>query len=341
MTRKELIFITDIIAYKPWSCLFRIAFISIIGLLCLFMTTAIADTIEYKIPYVSYSIAFVLITEINVLFNYIVYKFGSQKIKEYQFVEHILLNITLTLLLVFLVLPVIEGEEIAGNPIVELAATFTTIFIVFIILTITLLRVLRTYIQSQEEVETLRRAQSASEYQALVEQVNPHFLFNNLSVLKSLILYDKDKAYDFTQNFTDIYRYVLQCKDKDLVVLSEELNFIKSYVALHKERIGDGLNVTIDISEEYYGKFMIPLGLQILVENALKHNIASRSEPLRIFITVKEDMLIVKNNLNEKETTYSTKQGLENVVKRYKVMTDKEVKIEKTESEFIVSIPLL
>ena len=341
MTIKELTFITDIISYKPWSCLFRVLFISLIGFLCLFMTETISEPYELRMPYISYSIAFVVITEINVLFNYLVSKYGTQIMKEYQFITHILLNIILILIAVFLLFPLIEGEEIALNPIVELSAIFTFMFIIFIILNITLLRIIRTYIQSQQEIENLRQAQSASEYQALMEQVNPHFLFNNLSVLKSLILYDKDKAYEFTQNFTDIYRYVLQSKDKDLVTLADELQFVKSFVALHKERIGEGLNVTFNIPDEALGKLLVPLGMQILIENALKHNIASKSEPLNINIYTDHDMLVVNNTLNKKETAYSTKKGLENITKRYKMLSDKQVVVEQNDTNFIVSIPLI
>lgn len=341
MTTKELTFITDIITYKPWSCLFRVLFISLIGFLCLYMTATITESYEFKMPYVSYSIAFVVITEINVLFSYLVSKYGSQRMKEYQVLQHIFLNIVLTIVSVFLLLPLVEGEEIARNPIVELSAIFTFIFIIFIILAITLLRILQTYIQSQKEIETLRQAQSASEYQALVEQVNPHFLFNNLSVLKSLILYDKDKAYDFTQNFTDIYRYVLQSKDKKLVLLSEELQFVESFIALHKERIGEGLRVFVNIPDSALDKSLVPLGLQILVENALKHNVASKSEPLEISIYTENDMLVVKNTLNKRETAYSTKKGLGNLTKRYKMLTDKKVVVTQDSEHFSVSIPLI
>src|SRR5574344_2905744 len=101
--------------------------------------------------------------------------------------------------------------------------------------------------ETQQELEELRQAKTTSEYQSLVEQVNPHFLFNNLSVLKSLILYDKEKAITFTQNFTAIYRYVLQCKDKKFMLLPDELDFVNSFLALHKERIGDELMVAINV----------------------------------------------------------------------------------------------
>ncbi|MCQ2958988.1 MAG: histidine kinase [Bacteroidales bacterium] len=341
MTAKELIFITDLISYKPLSCVFRILFISLIGFLCLFMTVTIADTYELSMPYVSFSIGFVAITEINVFFSNQLPKCPSQKVKEYQFVALILLNAVLIILAVYLFFPWIEGEEVAQNPIVKLAVIFTFLFVVFLILTITLLRILSTYIETQREVEVLRQAQSASEYQALVEQVNPHFLFNNLSVLKSLIMFDKDKAVDFTQNFTDIYRYVLQSKDKDVVLLSDELDFVKSYVALHKERVGEGLQVTYNIPTEILEKSIIPLGLQLLVENALKHNIASKTEPLSIVIYAEDDRLIVKNNLNKKDTAYSTRKGLGNITKRYEILTDKEVLVEQNEKEFIVSLPLI
>ncbi|MBR7034877.1 MAG: histidine kinase, partial [Bacteroidales bacterium] len=141
--------------------------------------------------------------------------------------------------------------------------------------------------------------------------------------------------------FTDIYRYVLQSKDKDLVTLSEELQFVKSFVALHKERIGDGLNVMFNIPDELLGKSLVPLGLQILVENALKHNIASKSEPLNIHIYTNRDMLIVENNLNKKETVFSTKKGLGNITKRYKILTDRQVSVNQSSTNFIVSIPLI
>lgn len=341
MTAKELSFISDLISYRPLSCMFRVLIIGLIGLLFLFLTDEIAGGILPHVPYISFSLGFIIITEINVLFNHLLIRFGPEKMKEYQFTSHIILNAVLIICSIWLLLPLVEDEEIAENPVVQLSATFTLIFIAFIILTICLIRILQSYIHSQREIESLRLAQSASEYQALVEQVNPHFLFNNLSVLKSLIMYDRDKAVDFTQNFTDIYRYVLQSKDKDVVLLTDELEFVKSYLALHKERIGEGLQVTFNITDESKGKSIIPLGLQILIENALKHNIASKNEPLQIQITTTSDTLTVKNNLNKKESVYSTRKGLDNVVKRYKVLTEREILVTRTETEFIVSLPLI
>lgn len=341
MTTKELNFITDLISYKPTSCLFRILIVSAIGLLCLFVADQMANDNTLNMPYSSLSVVFILVAEVNVLFYNLVLKYGGQKLKEYQFTAHIVLNIVLCILLISLLLPVLEETEIAYNPFVRLSGVFIFIFIVFVILTITLLRLLRISMETEQELEELRQAKTASEYQSLVEQVNPHFLFNNLSVLKSLIMYDKDKAMKFTENFTDIYRYVLQCKDKKFMLLSEELDFVYSFLALHKERIGDGLKVNIDIEKELLNKSILPMGMQLLVENALKHNIASKSIPLQITISATNDYITVRNNLNKKDVAFSTHKGLENITKRYKLLSDKPVEITKTDTEFIVSLPLI
>lgn len=343
MTSKEINFIADLISYKPISCICRVLIISFVGWLCLFMTASVADAYEYhlRMPYVSYSLGFIIITEINVCFNHLMWKYGPQKMRQYMITMHFLLNIGLSALLLFMMLPLIEGKEITNNPIVELSTIFTSIFIVFIILTITLLRLLQKSLKDKQELDVLRQAQIASEYQSLVEQVNPHFLFNNLSVLKSLILYDKDKAVTFTQNFTDIYRYVLQSKDKPTIMLSEELDFVKSYLALHKERIGDGLKIEYDVESEAMGKMVLTMGLQLLVENALKHNIATKTNPLTISISSTSDSITVRNNLNKKDVPFSTRQGLENIFKRYKLLTDIQVVVEKTDKDFIVTLPLI
>jgi len=236
---------------------------------------------------------------------------------------------------------VLEEHDVANNPFVQLVGIFTSFFILFLVMTITLLQLLQNQIKSQTEIEHLQNAKTEMEYQSLVAQVNPHFLFNNLSVLKSLIKYDPEKALDFTQNFTDIYRYILLSKDRTTVTLAEELEFIQSYIALHKDRIGDGLQVTYDIPEQVKEKHILPLGIQILVENALKHNIASKSAPLHITIRANDAMLTVINNLNPKDVGFSSKQGLNNVIKRYRLLTDRPVSVTKAEREFIVELPLI
>ena len=211
MTTKELNFITDLISYKPTSCLFLILIVCTIGLLCLFVADKMSNDNTLTMPYLNLSVVFILVAEVNVLFYNLVLKYGGQKLKEYQFTAQMVLNIVLCVLLISLLLPILEKQEIAYNPFVRLSGIFIFIFIVFVILTITLLRLLRISMETQQELEELRQAKTTSEYQSLVEQVNPHFLFNNLSVLKSLIMFDKEKAIRFTQ-FYDIYRLVLNVK---------------------------------------------------------------------------------------------------------------------------------
>lgn len=342
MTIKELNFLTQLLTYKPRYVIARILIIAIIGIICMVTTVWVADD-DFRVhfPYMSLSILFVLITELNVLFHHYINWCRFDVLRQFQFSVHLVFNLILCLFSFFFLLPVLEEHDVANNPFVQLVGIFTSFFILFLVMTITLLQLLHDQIKSQTEIEQLQNAKTEMEYQSLVAQVNPHFLFNNLSVLKSLIKYDPDKALDFTQNFTDIYRYILLSKDRTTVTLAEELEFIQSYIALHKDRIGDGLQVTYDIPEQVKEKHILPLGMQILVENALKHNIASKSTPLHITIRASDTMLTVINNLNPKDVGFSSKQGLNNVIKRYRLLTDRPVSVTKAEREFIVELPLI
>lgn len=342
MTIKELNFLTQLLTYKPRYVVARILIIALIGIICMVTTVWVADDdFRVQFPYMSLSILFVLITELNVLFHHYINWCRFDVLRQFQFSVHLVFNLILCLFFFFFLLPVLEEHDVANNPFVQLVGIFTSFFILFLVMTITLLQLLQNQIKSQTEIERLQNAKTEMEYQSLVAQVNPHFLFNNLSVLKSLIKYDPEKALDFTQNFTDIYRYILLSKDRTTVTLAEELEFIQSYIALHKDRIGDGLQVTYDIPEQVKEKHILPLGIQILVENALKHNIASKSAPLHITIRANDAMLTVVNNLNPKDVGFSSKQGLNNVIKRYRLLTDRPVSVTKAEREFIVELPLI
>ncbi|MGQ1891828.1 sensor histidine kinase [Thermophagus sp. OGC60D27] len=192
------------------------------------------------------------------------------------------------------------------------------------------------------ENEKLRREKIRMDYFALQDQLNPHFLFNNLSTLMAIIPEDPGKALRFTENFTDVYRYVLRSSKVKLITLEEELSFIKSYLNLHKERIGEGLNYKFEINDEVLTKKLPPLSLQYLIENAIKHNMATKEQPLSIFISVKEKNLSVSNNFNPKVSTYSTHTGLENLRKRYKYLgLGGDVKIVNTDDIYKVTIPLI
>jgi LytS/YehU family sensor histidine kinase len=191
------------------------------------------------------------------------------------------------------------------------------------------------------QLEELKSMKLKSDYNSLQAQLNPHFLFNNLSVLKSMITFNPESAIHFTQNFTDVYRYVLQSNDKTKVKLADELEFIDAYSAIHKERMGDAFKVIIDVKDADRNKEIPPLALQLLVENAIKHNIALKETPLIIQIDSNGEKLTVSNNVNLKESAYSEKTGLENLKKRYALLTDQPVKVISDDKKFEVEIPLL
>ncbi len=190
--------------------------------------------------------------------------------------------------------------------------------------------------------ENLKREALALEYEALKNQVNPHFLFNTLNTLSSLVHKDPDLSEKFIKQLSEVYRYVLEQKDKEIVSLSTELKFVESYIYLQKIRYGNNLKVEINIFENK-NKMIIPLSLQMLVENAIKHNIISEEKPLYINISSEnDDYIVVKNNLQKKTVIKSMgNMGLKNIKSRYEFLTDKTVFIENNSKYFIVKIPLL
>ncbi len=191
------------------------------------------------------------------------------------------------------------------------------------------------------ENERLKQDKLICDYKALQDQLNPHFLFNNLSTLIAIIRSDPEKAVVFTECFTDVYRYVLTKEGQVAVSVGDEIEFIKAYTRLHKIRVGGGLIVKIEVDEETKGKKIPHLSLQVLVENAIKHNVTSKSKPLLIQIGVEDDWLFVQNNKQLKETTYSTHTGLSNLSKRLKILTDEELNVLDTEEVFKIKIPLI
>ena len=191
--------------------------------------------------------------------------------------------------------------------------------------------------------EKLKQDTIRSELQGLRSQVNPHFLFNSMNTLMNIIYEDRDLAISFLKKLSNVYRYVLDKDDDHLIPLSEELKFIESYIFLQKERFRHNLNVALDINDVFLDRLLVPLSLQLLFENAIKHNIISSKKPLSIDVFIDQNQkLVVKNNLQPKNQALpSTGIGLKNIQSRYQYFTDQEVEIIKTEKEFMVKIPLL
>lgn len=197
--------------------------------------------------------------------------------------------------------------------------------------------------KAQLEAEQLKKISVEAQFEALRNQINPHFMFNCFNVLSTLVYKDPDVSANFISQISNVYRYLLHSQERKLVSLKDELTFVESYLYLLQIRYGENLIVQKDLGptdpEEYY---VAPASLQMLIENAIKHNIISKSHPLKIHLYSKHEMMVVSNNLQEKQVKEeSTKRGLLNIQNRYRLLTDDVVKIEKTISEFKVEIPLL
>ena len=195
----------------------------------------------------------------------------------------------------------------------------------------------------KEVVEQKLIAKSANaQFESLKNQLDPHFLFNSLNVLDSLIEENPVQAQRFTNSMSKIYRYVLEQKDKELVSVEEEIDFAKTYCELLKTRFEDAVTFDFNISEEDKKGFVVPLSLQLLLENSIKHNFATSSKPLNIKIFTEKGNLIIENNLQTRELpNTSTGVGLANIVSRYNLLTERNVFIEKSEAFFRVKLPIL
>ena len=195
----------------------------------------------------------------------------------------------------------------------------------------------------KEVVEQKLIAKSANaQFESLKNQLDPHFLFNSLNVLDSLIEENPIQAQRFTNSMSKIYRYVLEQKDKELVSVEEEIDFAKTYCELLKTRFEDAVTFDFNISEEDKKGFVVPLSLQLLLENSIKHNFATSSKPLNIKIFTEKGNLIIENNLQTRELpNTSTGVGLANIVSRYNLLTERNVFVEKSETFFRVKLPIL
>jgi hypothetical protein len=183
---------------------------------------------------------------------------------------------------------------------------------------------------------------ASAKFDALKNQLDPHFLFNSLNVLTSLIEEDPSQAQKFTTSLSKVYRYVLEQKNKDLVTVDEELQFARTYMKLLKMRFEDSIHLDIPDSCSNPEAKIVPLSLQLLLENAVKHNIVTSKKPLLIKVEEANDMLVISNNLQEKQVVKkSTGVGLQNIRQRYNILTNREVAIEKTTSHFKVYLPML
>ncbi|XOV94352.1 MAG: sensor histidine kinase [Bacteroidota bacterium] len=197
--------------------------------------------------------------------------------------------------------------------------------------------------ESFKLTEELRNQQIRTQFEVLQNQMSPHFLFNSLNTLTTLIAENQELAIRFTEKLSETYRYILQNKERELVKLSDEMEFAKNYVFLLKMRFPENLLVNFKVDRSFLSAHIAPLTLQMLIENAIKHNMVIKAHPLNIDIYVENgNSIVVKNNLQVKNSLEkSTKTGLANISKRYELLGNRKIDIITTAKNFMVAVPLI
>jgi LytS/YehU family sensor histidine kinase len=192
------------------------------------------------------------------------------------------------------------------------------------------------------ELERTKTDNLGAQYELLKQQVNPHFLFNSLNTLKYMVESQDPHAIDFILKLSDFYRYSLENRKQDLIKLTEELQILHAYLFLLKARFEEGINLSVNISEQQLKSLIPPFTLQLLVENCIKHNIVSVDRPLKICLYSETDSIVVENGVQTKRTPESsTGMGLENINERYLHLVHKEIGIQKTEKAFTIKLPVI
>ena len=215
--------------------------------------------------------------------------------------------------------------------------------ITFIVLLIVHFIYLYKYYQENKLKEQKIIASTANaQFESLKNQIDPHFLFNSLNVLSSLIEENPENAQRFTTSLSKIYRYVLEQKDKELVTVQEELAFAKTYMNLLKMRFENSISYELPENYDHIEAKVVPLSLQLLLENTIKHNVVSENKPLHIKIFIKDNYLVVENNLQKKEVLKDRQGvGLQNIVNRYAILSERKVLIDQNNNSFAVYLPVL
>ncbi|MDX9781919.1 MAG: histidine kinase [Bacteroidales bacterium] len=216
---------------------------------------------------------------------------------------------------------------------------------VFNLVIISMLHLYSYYTNKQQnalKTEIGKKNKARYQYIQLKNQLNPHFLFNSLNVLDYLIFEDQQRASDFVRKLSSVYRYLLNKEDQPAVKISEEVQFVKQYFELLKERFRDGLSMKLEVPDDYQNYYIIPGGLQMLVENAVKHNTVCQECPLVINIFVQDNLIIVKNNLQLRLATIeSSGFGLKSIRSQYKYLFNRDIVINSGADYFQVQLPII
>ncbi|WP_372793063.1 2TM domain-containing protein [Lutibacter sp.] len=303
----------------------------------------------FQIFGIHFMYAFVLSIINGYFFYFLEGKFTWQEHSKSRLIIGALGSVILTMvglaLLRFVTLVVIFGEPIesfTNDPSASSYYVFGLVITLFVTLIFHAVFFYKALTEKKVSEQQIVAKTETAKYESLKSQIDPHFLFNSLNVLTSLIVENPKLAEKFTTKLSKVYRYVLEQKSKDLIELDEELHFAKAYMELLTMRFEDA--VTFEIPEKASNSELkiLPLSLQLLLENTIKHNVVSAENPLKVTITEEDGYLVVSNNFNPKTILEKgTKVGLKNIEERYHLITLKQVLIEKTATQFTVKLPLL
>ncbi len=206
-----------------------------------------------------------------------------------------------------------------------------------------LLMYMEAWKRATQEAEQLKKANLVSQLDSLKNQVKPHFLFNSLNTLTALVEKDSEQAVKFIAELAKVYRYLLQSNEKELISLAQELQFTGAYFFLLQTRFGEGISLDVAVDNQYMDCLIPPLTLQLLVENAVKHNQVSVRKPLRVTVSMEEGKwLVVSNNAQPKRVSVTTNgMGLTNIATKYKLLNEPAVVVKEDPDRFTVKVPLI
>lgn len=295
------------------------------------------------------SIVGIIVIWIGTRFIIIFFRNRFEKIGEYWlFTIQIIFSVILSFLLIFALLTINNNLPFLNHYQHHDFNLMKNLFIAAFLFTLLINAIYKGFhlfhnlAQSALVTERYRKESVEAQYQNLTSRLNPHFLFNSLNTLTAVVEEEPKKAVTYIQELSTVYRYVLNSQKNTWVDLPQELKFTNSYVQLLKMRFEDNLNVNIDICEKHSAYYILPLTIQLLIENGVKHNEISNTHILNVHIYCQDEMLIVSNNKQKRIIMpSSTKVGLHNISERYKFLVNREVFIEDLEDSFTVKIPLV
>jgi len=269
-------------------------------------------------------------------------KFTSRRIAKSFLNARLLLSVVLGI--VMMIVLVIAHQELFLVSQMDAPIMFELRGVLINLIVYMFLHLLFQNYQTQQigiELERTKSVNLGAQYELLKQQVNPHFLFNSLNTLKSMVEMQDPQSADFILKLSDFYRFTLESRKLDLIPLREELNILESYTYLLKARFEDGFVLVDKIDPKHYDSAIPPFTLQLLIENCIKHNIVSLEKPLQIDLYSEGDFLVIENKIQLKKGVLSTGVGLDNINQRFMHLINKEIEIDKNETTFKVKIPMI